>query len=1089
MNLPRPVWKDACAGAAVYALVWLVCWDALAQQGLDVPAASLAVAAKTVPPEHAENMARSMELFKSQVRAVLTEKCLPCHGGEEVRGELDLSTRAGLLKGGVHGPAVVPGDAQRSLLYKLVSHAAEPHMPFESPRLADETMEQLYQWIEWGAAYDRPLVEAAEALCSEIPQQARAWWAFQPLRRPEAPDVAGSDPGGWCRTPIDRFIHARLVAQGLHGNPAADRRTLIRRATLDLTGLPPTPEEVDAFLSDTAPDAYERLIDRLLASPHYGERWARHWLDLARYAESHGYEQDYDRPSAYHYRDFVIQALNSDLPYDRFVQWQIAGDELEPENPLALMATGFLAAGTHATQITANQAEKERYDELDDMAATMGTSMLGLTIGCARCHDHKYDPIPTYDYYRLVSTFTTTVRSEIELDLDPERTRRLQAEFEAQQQVLEERLARFEAEELPARVERWLAGEPPPPAPRWLVLEGESLVSAGGARFVPQPDGSYLAEGPNAASDEYIFTAVTSLSRVTALRIEALADLSLPRGGPGRAENGNFALSDVRLEASALATPPQGSGPQQGNPPEGRTTADGMAETSVSPVETHSALVRVPLSQPAASFEQQGLPVAAVLDHDAASAWAIDPQVGQSHAAVFAVENLPPAPGGLRLVLRLKFNGNVGHNIGRLRISISTLPYAAEIGGDEAPHSLALGAAAALSVPAAERTAEHLAVLSHWYRRLDAQWQELHAAVEQHRQRAPRPETVKVLISSEGLPAVRLHTQGPDFYQQTYFLRRGDLSQKLAEANQGFLQVLVRAPEGERRWQQPPPPGWRTTYRRRALAAWITDVEQGAGPLLARVIVNRLWQHHMGRGIVATPSDFGTQGEPPTHPELLEWLAAELVSQGWRLKPLHKLIMTSSVYMQSTAHDDARAAVDPENRLCWRRPVRRLEAEAIRDCMLAASGSLDRRMFGPGSLDEGQTRRSIYYFVKRSQLIPLMVLFDLPEPLVGQPQRPATVVAPQALALLNNPHVRCWAANFARRVDSDAGVDWDAPITAAYGLALARPPSDAELASCRAFCEAQCARYARAGRAEARHLALTDFCQGLFCLNEFMYVD
>lgn len=1136
MKPPRHARTLAHACAAACALGWVAASWAPAQVALgdNMDTLGSAPAAQAVPPDHAEKMARSMELFKTQVRAILEHNCLQCHGGAEVRGELDLATREGLLKGGIHGPAVLVGDAQRSLLYQLIAHAAEPHMPYEAAQLPQEAIRHVAHWIDLGAAYDRPLVDEAETLSTQVPEAARSWWAFQPLQRPEPPSVAGIDQSGWCRTPVDRFIATRLAAHGLHANQLADKRTLIRRATLDLTGLPPTPEEVEAFLNDTAADAYERLIDRLLASPHYGERWARHWLDLARYAESHGYEQDYDRTSAYHYRDFVIQALNSDLPYDRFVQWQIAGDELDPENPLALMATGFLAAGTHATQITANQAEKERYDELDDMAATIGTAMLGLTIGCARCHDHKYDPIPTYDYYRLVSTFTTTVRSEIDLDLDPEETRRRQQQHAARLAVLAQRLARYEAEELPARFEQWLATNPAEPNPRWLVLEADALSSSGGASFALQPDGSYLAAGPNAASDEYTLTAVTPLGRLTALRIEALADPSLPRGGPGRAENGNFALSEVRLEAIPLHTSGEAAGalrsegvasdaaaapatqdapaateagtpsrqdaapaPENATPPneaptrgknnDPPATPPPASSTASVPPEVHR--VRLTLRNPVASFEQAGLPVTAVLDEDASSAWAIDPQVGQNHQAVFAVEGLPAAAAGVRLALTLKFSCNAGHNLGRLRVSISTQAFSAELGGDEAPHDLAVAAAAALRVPAGERTTEHQAALVQWYRRLDPEWQELHRAVEQHRQQAPQPQTVKALITSEGLPAVRLHTQGPDFYEQTYFLKRGDLTQKLAEARQGFLQVLVRAPEGERRWQQPPPPGWRTSYRRRAMAAWITDIDQGAGALLARVIVNRLWQHHFGRGIVATPSDFGAQGEPPTHPELLEWLAAELVSQGWRLKPMHKLIMTSSVYMQSAAYDDCRAAIDPDNRLCWRRPVRRLEAEVIRDGMLAASGRLERRMFGPGSLDEGQPRRSIYYFIKRSQLIPLMVLFDVPEPLVGQAQRPATVVAPQALALMNNPHVRAWAAHFARRVDPGMGGSWDEAIAAAYRLALTREPTEGELARCRAFCEAQGEHYRRAGHAEPRRLALTDFCQSLFCLNEFMYVD
>ena len=365
-------------------------------------------------------MASSLEVFKTEVRGLLLSHCVKCHGGEKTQGELDLTTREGLLKGGESGAVVVAGKPEESRLLALVRHQDEPHMPAEAEQLPPEAIEHLSRWIASGAAYDEPLLGRADSFVTrKVSDDDRQFWSLRPLADPQVPAVGGE---AWCRTPIDHFILAPLESKGVAPNGLADRRTLIRRASFDLIGLPPSPEEVDAFLADTSADAYERMIDRLLDSPHYGERWGRHWLDVARFAESHGYEQDDDRPTAYHYRDFIIQSLNQDMPFDQFVRWQIAGDEYEPNTNLALMATGFLAAGTHATQITANQVEKERYDELDDMAATVGTAMLGLTVGCARCHDHKFDPIPQADYYRLVSTFTTTVRSEVDLDFHPDHT-------------------------------------------------------------------------------------------------------------------------------------------------------------------------------------------------------------------------------------------------------------------------------------------------------------------------------------------------------------------------------------------------------------------------------------------------------------------------------------------------------------------------------------------------------------------------------------------------------------------------------------------------------------------------------------------
>jgi hypothetical protein len=334
-----------------------------------------------------------------------------------------------------------------------------------------------------------------------------------------------------------------------------------------------------------------------------------------------------------------------------------------------------------------------------------------------------------------------------------------------------------------------------------------------------------------------------------------------------------------------------------------------------------------------------------------------------------------------------------------------------------------------------------------------------------------------------------LHTQGLDFYDPIYFLKRGDLRQKQSPATAGFLRVLTSADELEKRWHTPPPAGWHTSYRRTSLARWITDVDAGAGRLLARVAVNRLWQRHFGRGIVATPSDFGAQGIRPTHPELLDWLAIELIQGGWQLKPLHRLMMTSAAYRQSAAHDADRARIDPDNLLLWRRSRKRLEAEAIRDSMLAASGKLDRTMFGPGSLDEGSLRRSIYFTTKRSQLMPLMMLFDAPDSLQGQAERPTTTIAPQALALMNNAQVRAFALALAQRLRSADDAAVEPCVRGAYAAALGRAPDEAELADALAFVPGQAESYRQAGKPNAEELALADFCQALFALNEFVYAE
>ncbi|MFN4260480.1 MAG: DUF1553 domain-containing protein [Gemmataceae bacterium] len=825
----------------------------------------------TLDNDHAAKMAQGLDLFKKTVRLVLVEKCLRCHGEKQLEGGLDISDRELLLKGGELGPAILPGNGKDSLLTKLIRHEREPHMPHNRAKLPEVTIATLVRWIDLGAPYDKPLIEKKTEVASwtekTIPAEAKHFWSFQRLRNVTPPTVKND---AWCQTPIDRFILARQEAAGIAPNPPAEPRHLLRRLYFDLIGLPPAPEQLAAFEQAYQRDPQAAIaaeIDRLLASPRYGERWARHWLDLARFAESHGFEHDYDRPEAYPYRDFVIQAFNDGLPYDTFVQWQLAGDELEPDNPQALLATGFLAAGVHSTQITKREVAKHRYDEMDDMLATTGTAMLGLTIGCARCHDHKFDPIPQADYYRMVASFTTTVRSVVEVDLGPERYQQVKALFDKEHEPLVTALRRFENEQLPGKLAAWEKSRHPQP------------------KEIPDP-------------------------------IEAI-----------------------------------------------------------------------------------------------------------------------------------------------------------------------------LRLPADKRGNEQVTALLQWYRALDPTWQQLNKRVQDHAQKAPASGKVKALISTEGLPAVRLHTQGGDFLPETHYLRRGDPDQPEAVAQQNFLQVLMPDGASAVRWRTPPPQGWRTSYRRRALAEWLTDTEHGAGSLLARVIVNRLWQHHMGRGIVATPSDFGTRGAPPTHPELLDFLAHELIRNGWRLKPIHKLILTSAVYRQSSQIDDIKVAKDSDNRLYWRRPVRRLEAEVIRDSLLAVAGQLDTTMYGPGTLDESSKRRSIYFTVKRSKLIPMMQIFDAPEALTGMDQRPATTIAPQALLLMNNPHVRGHAHGFARRVAPNDKTTTEQAIVTAYRVALSRQPTPAEQADAVAFIEHQADSYHAGGKADSRRLALADFCQVLMCLNEFVYVE
>jgi hypothetical protein len=732
-----------------------------------------------------------------------------------------------------------------------------------------------------------------------VTEEDRQHWSYQPLRTVDPPAVLDAV---WCRTPIDRFVLSRLEARALRPNPPAGRRTLIRRVYLDLIGLPPPPEEVERFVADPSPEAYEGLVDRLLESRHHGERWGRHWLDLARYADSGGMESDADRPSAYHYRDFVIRALNDDLSYETFVRWQLAGDEYEPDNPEALAGTGLLT-GAPSETLTDQHLEEERlrlrFNELDDMAVTCVSAFLGLTLGCARCHDHKYDAIPTRDYYRIQCAFMTTARAEVLLASrdDVSRYRRDEARFK-------ERLANARS-----KLSRWLEERKKP------------------------------------------HTAVLRAAKIAAL----------------------------------------------------------------------------------------------------------------------------PVSGDERKLLELE------------------------------PES---GASKRLS----RKHEKALAISDDDYRRVFSEAErETWEALEQEIERIQREKPVSP-------PAALAITDAKTVPQPTWLLERGDFYARKERVGLGFLTVLTRGKDPAEYFDEARregPPG-RSTLQRRALADWITDVEHGAGALLARVMVNRVWQHHLGDGLVRTVSDFGVRGERPTHPELLEWLARDFVAGDWRLKRLHRLILTSSVYLQSTSFDASKAGTDPDNRLLWRRRPQRLEAEILRDAMLSAGGTLNLEPFGPAfkppipaeaivarnakdpyprdARDTTATRRrTVYMFHKRVVQHPLMQVFDGPDAMVSCGRRSSTTVAPQALALLNDPLLRNWAADFARRLMAEAGEEPEEQVRRGFLLALSRSPSEAELKASLEFLRSQLRGRAARDKdllgADLRVEALADFCQTLFSTNEFVYVD
>jgi hypothetical protein len=657
-------------------------------------------------------------------------------------------------------------------------------MPPEGDRLSADEVGVLRAWIDQGAAWP----PCADVLDPRT-EQAKQHWAFQPLHAVEPPQVADA---AWPRTPIDRFVLNRLEAVGLGPTTPLSARGLIRRAAFDLVGLPPTPEESEAFCA-----AYERnpeaawisLVDRLLSSRHYGERWGRHWLDAARYADSNGQENDQDRPTAYRYRDFVIQALDSDMPFDQFLRWQLAGDEYEPNNPAAVAATGFIVAGPNTVlenTFLEEERLRNRYNELDDMLDTTGKAMLGLTIGCARCHDHKYDAISSREYYRLLSAFHSGDRAEV--------------------------------------------------------------------------------------------------------------------------------------------------------------------------------------------------------------------PVGEAKETALVFQDFGPEP------------------------------------------------------------------------------------------------------------------------RTTWLFGRGNFYDRDQVVRLGFLDVLSRGRSADEYWNaaRQNPMRADSTFQRRALADWLTDVEHGAGALAARVIVNRVWQRHFGEGLVRTVDDFGVRSDPPSHPELLEWLADDLVRNGWSLKRLHRQVLATAVYRQGIAFNGTKQAKDPDNRLLWRMRPRRVEAEILRDALLVAAGTLNLAPYGPAFKPaiaaEAMTarnlktpypkdipdspeirRRSVYMFHKRVIPYPLLAAFDRPDSLQSCGQRENTTVAPQALALLNDSFVRARAVEFADRLLREASHDDGQQVERAFHVALGRPPDDAERVASLRFLKEQAGRRkgedAKLSDDELRRLSLADYCQSIFGLNEFLYVD
>jgi hypothetical protein len=880
----------------------------------------------------------------------------------------------------------------------------------------------------------------------------RPWWSLRPLSQPPVPDVDLPGFESWARTPVDQFVFAKLREKGLRPSPEADKRTLLRRLSFDLIGLPPTPEELDAFLADSSPDAYEKAVDRLLASPHYGERQARHWMDLVHFAETHGHDQDRPRPNAWPYRDYLIRSFNADKPYARFVQEQLAGDVLFPGAADGIVATGFLAAGpwdeSSLLNIMEDTADKRiaRLLDRDDMVTTTLSTFLSTTAHCARCHDHKFDPITQKDYYALQAVFAGVDKAERPYDADVQTARKRQeltkekARLEALGRGLETSPspASLLTPEARAEVAAW-EKEFAAKTPRWTPLEAESATSVNGATLTKLPDLSLRSGGKRPETDVYTVVAHTELENITGIRLEVLTDESLPHRGPGRQDNGNLHLNEFVVHAAPMNAPADAG--------------------------------RVKLQNPSADFNQEGWPVALAIDDRKDTAWGIYPKVGQPHRAVFELKEPIGGPGGTVLTFILEQTHGGGHLIGRFRLSVTRAPRPLSAVAEVLPDSVE----GARAVPADTRTDRQQAELALFVRG---------RRIEQEIAALPAPRMAYAAANDFKPEGNFRPAKTP---RPVHVLKRGDVNQPLDETKPGAL-TCVPGLEPRFRLADAADEG----ARRAALARWVTDSQN---VLTWRSIVNRVWQHHFGRGIVDTPSDFGRMGSLPTHPELLDYLAATFRDDGGSVKRLHRLIVTSAVYRQSSAHDAKAAALDGDNKYLWRMNRTRLDAESVRDAVLLAAGRLDRTMGGPSakqflekpgvhvtpsvdyeSFDPDRPearRRSVYRFVFRTVPDPFFDALDCPDGSQLTPARNESVSALQALALLNNRFMVRMSEHVAARA-ATTGPDLAVQVSAAYRLTLGREPTPAERQAVMEYA--------------AKH-GLANACRVLLNCNEFAFVD
>jgi Protein of unknown function (DUF1553)/Protein of unknown function (DUF1549)/Planctomycete cytochrome C len=937
----------------------------------------------------------AVEFFEAKVRPLLVNRCQSCHGGAKVKGGLRLDSRASVMTGGDTGPAIVPGKPDESLIVEAIKYGDDLRMPPKS-KLPAEEIAVITRWVEQGAPWPVGRESSPSTLVKPFDLRERAGhWSLRSVKEPAIPAVKDSS---WPINPVDRFLLAKLEAKGLKPAGEADKRTLIRRITFDLIGLAPKPEEVEAFVADSSPDAYEKLVDRLLASPHYGERWGRHWLDVVRFAETSGHEFDYEIPLAYLYRDYVIRAFNADVPYNQFVVEQIAGDLLtEPRRDPATgtnesaLGTGFfrLHEGTHSPVDT----REDGASKLDNQIDVLGKAFLGLTIACARCHDHKFDAITTRDYYALNGILASSRHSLAFLDPPGKIASRVAKLEEIRRQVGEScgggiRADREKDANSPDVVFETFDG---PTYEGWFV------------------NGDAFGRGPTRPGDW----------RIEGDKVEALE--------PGVAHSG--AISDrlrgvIRSKTFTLGKPyihylAAGKG--------GRINlvVDGFEK------------IRSPIYGD----------LARDVDRDSFGWITMDVAQWVGHQVYIEIDD----------GATVDFTGGQSFvRDGRGYIAVDEIRFA---DGPAPPVPSRL-------VTAPKPSAATLGELQP----LLARYREVEASL-------PEPTLGQALTDGTGIDA------------KVYV--RGNTKTLGEVAPRRFLEVFAdpataptSTPEGSGRLE---------------LARRIVEP---TNPLTSRVLVNRLWHHHFGRGIVPSVDDFGAMGRGPTHPELLDYLASQFVASGWTIKAMHRMIVTSRAYRMSSQLDPEADRLDPSNELWHRRDVRRLEAESIRDAVLTVSGRLDPTLFGPsvaphltsfmegrgrpghsGPLD-GAGRRSIYLNVRRNFLTPMMLAFDFPTPSSTMGRRNVSNVPAQALTLMNDPFLVEQAKIWAHKIRNNPTVSPAESVDRMYREAFGRPPGVDERTASLAFLDEQVKAYGKPDDPRA----WADLAHVLFNVKEFVAI-